>query len=193
MPLRALDVSFVGSFPDPRHRLEPTLPEVAFLGRSNVGKSSLINAVVGRRIARTSATPGKTQHLNAFRFPQFYLLDLPGYGYAKLSLGDRRRLRTLVHETVEGRAGLKAVVWLLDIRHAPSKEDLAMRDLLADAGRETMVVLTKADKLSRSQRLKAAAERAGELEVDADDIVVTSSAEGFGVGDLGEMILAAIS
>jgi GTP-binding protein len=188
-----LPVEFVGSFPDPRHRLEPILPEIGFLGRSNVGKSSLINAVVGRRIARTSATPGKTQYLNVFRFPTFYLLDLPGYGYAKLSLAERRRLRALVEDVVRLRTDLVAVAWLLDIRHPVSKEDLAIRDLLADARRETIVVLTKSDKLAQSARVRACRERALELEVDQKDVVVTSSAKGTGIDELGELVLEVMS
>ncbi len=189
MPLTELAVSFVGSFPDPQQPLDPALPEIAILGRSNVGKSSLINAVVGRRIARTSGTPGKTQHLNAFQFPTFYLIDLPGYGYARLPHGERKRLRALVDGVIGKRPRLRGVVWLLDIRHPPSKEDFTMRDLLADAGRETVVVLTKADKLPRARRAAAIRDRSAELEVAVDDIVVTSSAEGTGISDLGELIL----
>jgi GTP-binding protein len=190
--LTDLPVEFVGSFPDPRQRLAPALPEVLVIGRSNVGKSSLINAMVGRRIARTSATPGKTQHLNVFRFPSFYLIDLPGYGYAKLSLAERRRLRSLVQDTVAKRHRLATVLWLLDIRHPPSQDDLAMRDLLAEAKRETIVALTKADKLSRAGQTKAIRARAAELEVDLDDVVVTSAARGIGVAELGELLLGAV-
>ncbi len=187
-PLVSLPFEFIGSFPDPLHQLEPLLPEVAFLGRSNVGKSSLINAVVGRKIARTSSTPGKTQHLNAFRFPAFYLLDLPGYGYAKLSLTERKRLRQLVESTISQRAGLRAVVWLLDIRHPATDNDLAMGELLADAKRETIVVLTKSDKLTQSARVAAHRARAAELGIDPDELVMTSSAKGTGIPELGELI-----
>ncbi|MGE0441250.1 MAG: ribosome biogenesis GTP-binding protein YihA/YsxC [Gemmatimonadales bacterium] len=191
-PLAPLAVDFIGSFPDPRHRLEPVLPEIAFLGRSNVGKSSLINAVTGRRIARTSGTPGKTQHLNAFRFPEFYLIDLPGYGYARLSQAERRRLRALVDGVIRNRPALAVVVWLLDCRHPPSNDDLAMSELLADAGRETIVVLTKTDKLSQSQRAAAIRARADDLGLDPDLLVPTSSSRGTGIADLGELMLEAI-
>ncbi len=186
--LAKLPIEFVGSFPDPHHILDPALPEVVFIGRSNVGKSSLINAVVGRKIAKTSGTPGKTQLLVAFRFPDFYLLDLPGYGYAKLSQGERRRLHDLVDDAVRTRPRLRTVIWLLDVRHAPSKDDLAMRELLAGAGRETIVVLTKADKLSQAQRAKAARDRAAELEVGLDDVIVTSSPKGTGIAELADLI-----
>ncbi|MBX3148197.1 MAG: ribosome biogenesis GTP-binding protein YihA/YsxC [Gemmatimonadales bacterium] len=179
-----LPVEFIGSFPDPRHPLVPPLPELIFLGRSNVGKSSLINALAGRRIAKTSGTPGKTQFLNAFRFPGFYLIDLPGYGYAKLARTERGRLRKLVKDVIATRSGHGAVVWLLDIRHPPSEDDLAMADLLADAGRETVIVLTKGDKLSQAQRHAATRARADDLGLDSDDLLLTSSAKGFGIAEL---------
>jgi len=156
-----------------------------------VGKSSLINALVGRRIARTSATPGKTQFLNVFRFPRFYLIDLPGYGYARTSLAERRRLRRLVEGVVRGRERLAGVVWLLDIRHPPSKDDLAMRELLAAWGRPAIVALTKADKLSRAQRLKAERERTAELGVGID-LVATSSTKGLGMVELVERVVRLI-
>ena len=187
-PLVTLPFEFVGSFPDPLHPLEPLLPEVAFMGRSNVGKSSLINAVVGRKIARTSSTPGKTQHLNAFRFPEFYLIDLPGYGYAKLSLAERKRLRQLINGAISRRPGLRAVVWLLDIRHPPTDDDLTISELLADAKRETIVVLTKSDKLTQSARAVAHRARAEELGIDPDELLMTSSSKGTGIPDLGDLI-----
>lgn len=187
-PLVTLPFEFIGSFPDPLHPLEPLLPEVAFLGRSNVGKSSLINAVVGRKIARTSSTPGKTQQLNVFRFADFYLLDLPGYGYAKLSLAERKRLRRLINDTISRRPGLRAVVWLLDIRHPATDDDLIMSQLLADAKRETIVVLTKSDKLTQSARATAHRARAEELGVAPDELLVTSSSKGTGIPDLGDLI-----
>jgi GTP-binding protein len=191
--LSELPVEFVGSFPEARRQLTPILPEVAFLGRSNVGKSSLINAVVGRRIARTSGTPGKTQHLNVFRFPSFYLIDLPGYGYAKLALGERRRLRALVDDTIRGRTDLVAVIWLLDIRHPISKDDLGMYQLLADSRRQAIVVLTKADKLPRAQRRVAWRARAAELDLEPDDLLVTSSSNGEGIVELAEAIEEAVA
>lgn len=148
--------------------------------------------MTGRRIARTSGTPGKTQHLNAFRFPEFYLIDLPGYGYARLSQAERRRLRALVDGVIRNRPALAVVVWLLDCRHPPSNDDLAMSELLADAGRETIVVLTKTDKLSQSQRAAAIRARADDLGLDPDLLVPTSSSRGTGIADLGELMLEAI-
>lgn len=192
-PLAALPIEFTGSFPSARQQLDPPLPEIAFLGRSNVGKSSLINALVGRRIAKTSGTPGKTQHLNVFRFPAFYLIDLPGYGFAKLSHSERLRLKALVRDTVTVRPGLGTVVWLLDIRHPPSAEDLTMAEVLADAKRGAIVALTKADKLSRAQQLTAARARAEDLGIQVDDLHITSAAKGGGIAALGEAIIEALT
>jgi ribosome biogenesis GTP-binding protein YsxC/EngB len=134
--LAGVEIEFVGSFPDPLVRLTPPLPEVAFIGRSNVGKSSLLNALVGRRsLARVSATPGKTTLLNAYRLPRFYLVDLPGYGFARASKVERERHRTLIDRFLRERASLTGVAWLLDSRHEPSKNDQEIQRLLIESGR----------------------------------------------------------
>ena len=192
-PLAGLPIEFVGSFPEATVPLVPTLPEIAFVGRSNVGKSSLLNALVGKKgLARVSGTPGKTQLLNVFRLPTFYLIDLPGYGWAKTSQATRKGFRALLHRYLTSRANLAGVVWLLDIRHPPSVEDHEVQELLVETGRATLVVLTKADKLPHGQRLKAVRERASDLGVDPGDLLVTSSQTGMGMADLGESILAAL-
>lgn len=193
-PLRPLPVEFVGSFPDPQVALDPPLPEVAFIGRSNVGKSSLLNALVGRAgLARVSGTPGKTSLLNIFRLPELYLVDLPGYGWARTDKSTRAGFRRLVDGYLRTRERLAGVVWLLDIRHPPSREDFEMQRLLAESGRPTLVVFTKADKLSRRQQQMRTAELAAELGVAADQVQPTSSSTGLGIADLGESILAAVS
>src|SRR5580765_8241202 len=111
------DPKYIGSFPRADAPLDPPLPEVAFLGRSNVGKSTLLNALVGRRIAKTSGTPGKTRALNVFLIDaSHYFLDLPGYGYARAGKAQRAAFRGLVKHTLL-RERLRGVVWLLDIRH----------------------------------------------------------------------------
>ncbi|MFH1571914.1 MAG: ribosome biogenesis GTP-binding protein YihA/YsxC [Gemmatimonadota bacterium] len=129
------------------------LPEVAFSGRSNVGKSSLINRLVQRkRLARTSSTPGKTQQLNYYRVNDaLYLVDLPGYGYVRGGANLRRDLGRLTEGYLKKRATLAAVVQLLDARHDPSELDLMMADWLRRWGKPFLLVFTKIDKLSRQQ------------------------------------------
>jgi GTP-binding protein len=191
-PLDALPATFVGSFPDPDVPLDPPLPEIAFVGRSNVGKSSLLNALTGKAgLARVSATPGKTTMVNVFRLPAFYLVDLPGYGYARASQPERRRHRELLAHYLEKREGLAGVVWLLDLRHPPSRDDLAMQELLISANRATLAVFTKADKFSHAQRLARERELAAMLGLSTDQVQVVSSKSGLGIAELGQSILSA--
>jgi GTP-binding protein len=190
--LEELPIEFAGSFPDPAVRLDPPLPEIAFVGRSNVGKSTLLNVLTGRPgLARVSSTPGKTALVNVFRLPAFYLIDLPGYGFARASKHARSGYRRLLRGYLEGRTTLVGVVWLLDIRHAPSADDLEMQDLLTNSGRPALVVFTKADKLSRGARAARAAELAASLGLDLEQTQVVSSTSGDGIADLGDSILAA--
>jgi GTP-binding protein len=191
-PLAHLPIDFIGSFPDPQVRLEPPLPEIAFLGRSNVGKSSLLNALVGRRnLARVSGSPGKTTLLNVFRLPPLYLIDLPGYGYAKASHSNRAGFAKLIKGVLTRRATLTGVVWLLDVRHAPSKEDLEYGGLLAERGIPLLVALTKADKLGRGVRGERLRDLAKALEVPEGQFELTSASTGLGIAELGESLLAA--
>jgi GTP-binding protein len=158
-----------------------------------VGKSSLLNALVGRKgLARVSSTPGKTQHLNIYGLPSCYLVDLPGYGWAKASKHDREAYRLLVDTYLRKRTTLRGVVWLLDIRHPPSREDLAMQDLLAESGRPALVVLTKADKLTQSGRAAAIRDRASDLGLEVGNLQPTSSTTGAGIAELGASVLAAV-
>ncbi len=192
--LAALPIEFVGSFPDPLVRLDPVLPEVAFIGRSNVGKSSLLNALVGRKgLARVSATPGKTTLLNAFRLPDFYLVDLPGYGFARAGKAARASYRTRVTRYLRERPSLAGVAWLLDARHDPSASDLEMQELLVESGRPVLAVLTKADKLGRSAQRERARAIARALALPDDQVQLTSSRSGEGMEDLGASILAFVA
>jgi len=192
--LPPLPVEFAGSFPDPLQPLDPPLPEIAFVGRSNVGKSSLLNALVGRKgLARVSSTPGKTQLMNVFRLPTCYFLDLPGYGFAKTSKGAREGFRQLLEGVAAKRPSLTGVVWLLDIRHTPSKDDLVIRELLAGTGRPVLVVLTKGDKLSRPRQQAAALDRGRELGLAPDEVLLTSASIGTGILELRDSILAAVA
>ncbi len=191
-PLARLDAEFLGSFPDPLHRLDPALPEFVLVGRSNVGKSSLLNALVGRReLARVSGTPGKTQLLNIYRLASLYLIDLPGYGYARAAKGERLAYRRLLERLLRDRSTITGVIWLLDIRHPPSVDDCDFQALLAAAGVPVLPVLTKADKLTRGPQAEAIRSRAAELGVPRDDLQPVSSHTGAGIADLGEAILAA--
>src|SRR5687768_7653116 len=137
-------------------RPDTQLPEVAFSGRSNVGKSSLINALVHRRkFARVSNTPGRTREINFFKVnDQFILADLPGYGYARISKEKRAAWRPLIEGYLKGSNALRGVVQLLDARRTPSEDDLQMLEFLAHRGTPTLVIATKVDKLRKSERDK---------------------------------------
>ena len=128
-------------------------PEVAFAGKSNVGKSSLINALMNRKsYARISATPGKTQTINFYNInEEVYLVDLPGYGYAKVSEKEKAQWGKLVERYLHGSSMLKAVFLLIDIRHVPSANDRMMYEWILDKGFQPIMILTKLDKLKRSQ------------------------------------------
>jgi GTP-binding protein len=188
-PFTNLSIEFVGSFPDPMVRLQPVLPEIAMIGRSNVGKSSLLNSLVGRPIARISGTPGKTTLLNAYRLPSFYLVDLPGYGFSRAGKSARAGYRSLVTRYLRQRPTLAGVVWLLDIRHAPSKEDREVQELLAESERPVLAALTKSDKLPRGQRADRARALARELELPDDQVQPTSSQSGEGIAELAAALL----
>lgn len=128
-------------------------PEIAFAGKSNVGKSSLINALMNRKsLARTSSTPGKTQTINFYNVNDcMYLVDLPGYGYAKVSLKEKEQWGKLIEKYLHGSKQLKAVFLLIDMRHDPSKNDVMMYDWIVSQGFEPIIIGTKLDKLKRSQ------------------------------------------
>ena len=132
-----------------------TLPEVAFSGRSNVGKSSLINRLVNRKaLARTSATPGKTATINFYRLDTMRMVDLPGYGYAKVSDSERRRWSELIEGYFDDDRDMRLVLQLWDIRHDPSKDDYQMLEYMVERGIPFVIVLTKSDKLNKSERAK---------------------------------------
>jgi GTP-binding protein len=147
---------FVKSATQPGNYPEEGLAEVAFAGRSNVGKSSLINVLVNRRgLVRTSSTPGRTQLLNFFNInDQFHLVDLPGFGFAKVPLALKKQWGPMVRTYLEQRKTLKALVLLFDIRRVPQQEEIQLLDWLQEFEVPTIPVITKVDKVSRSQRSK---------------------------------------
>lgn len=129
------------------------LPEIAFAGKSNVGKSSLINGLLNRKsFARTSAQPGKTQTINFYNVNKnLYFVDLPGYGYAKVSVEIRAKWGKMIERYLHGSPQLKKVFLLIDIRHVPSENDCMMYDWIVDNGYEPVIICTKLDKIKRSQ------------------------------------------
>jgi len=157
-----------------------------------VGKSSLLNALVGRRIAKTSGTPGKTRALNVFRIgDSHYFLDLPGYGFARIGKAQRAAFRGLLKHTLR-RQRLAGVVWLLDIRHPPSVDDRAMQDVLIEAEINVLAALTKSDKLTTNQRETRELELGEALELTKEQMIVTSAKTGEGIADLRESITGLI-
>ncbi len=167
------------------------LPEVALAGRSNVGKSSLLNKLVNRRsLARTSNTPGRTRLINFFLVNGlFRLVDLPGYGYAKVSAAQRESWREMVEGYLLNRDSLKGIVLLVDSRHPPTAQDIQMYDWIKFQGIPTAVVATKADKLSRSKLAQSLKVLRNTLPLSASDRLVPFSAKtGQGREELLEII-----
>ena len=163
--MKVVSSEFVKSAFAEEHWTTDNLPEIAFLGRSNVGKSSLINSLLLRKgLARTSNTPGRTQSLNFFLInSQFYFVDLPGYGYAKVSKATRGEWGKLAHDYLAKREPLALSIQLVDSRHAPTKQDLQLHEWLEHNGKPYLTVATKADKLSSKQLLKSLEEIGQEL------------------------------
>ena len=146
-------IEFETSFGRPDQFFESDRPEIAFVGRSNVGKSSMINRVFSRKnLARVSSSPGKTATINFFKLENLRFADLPGYGFAKVSKQERERWGELMETYFSSGRQIELVLSLIDIRHLPSQDDLVMLNFLNDSGFPFAVVLTKADKLSKNQR-----------------------------------------
>lgn len=154
-------------------------PEIAFAGKSNVGKSSLINALMNRKsLARTSAQPGKTQTINFYNINGvMYLVDLPGYGYAKVPETERAKWGKMIERYLHVSKQLKAVFLLVDIRHKPSANDKTMYEWIIYQGFRPIIIATKLDKLKRSQVQKAVKEVRESLGMQEDDVLIPFSAE----------------
>lgn len=172
--------------------IPPTLPEVAFSGRSNVGKSSLINRLLNRRnLARTSATPGKTATINFYRLDTMRMVDLPGYGYARVSAAEKRRWSGLIEGYFAAERDLRLTLQLVDMRHPPSKDDWIMIDFLIGNEMPFVVVLTKADKLNKTERAARMAALTQEFaEYEGIRLIPFSAVTGEGVEELREILVS---
>jgi GTP-binding protein len=185
-------VEYAGTIAAPGGPSPGTLPQVAFSGRSNVGKSSLINVLLRRtrkKIAHVSGKPGKTQALNFYKVnDEFFLVDLPGYGYAQVPMGTRDHWAGLIEWYLGESGSVQGVVHLVDARHKPTEHDLRMVSYIADVGLPTLVVLTKMDKLKQSERKKAISRTLEALAIEESQLVPFSSKTGEGRDTLLEAL-----
>ena len=162
------------------HYPDTLVPEIALVGRSNVGKSSLINCLTNRnKLARTSSTPGKTATINFYQIQKdrYRIVDLPGYGYAKVSKAEQEKWSAMIDTYLSKRYNLVQVIQLVDARHAPSKDDITMADWIRHYNFNTIVVATKIDKLKKSQIDKNLTEIYNDLQMDNNSILIPFSAE----------------
>lgn len=192
-------IAFLKSAPELRFLPEPTVPEVAFAGRSNVGKSSLLNVLTNRNgLARTSVTPGRTQELNIFDVGEplsFRLVDMPGYGFAKAPPEVVRRWRFLVNDYLRGRAVLKRALLLIDARRGPGTVDAEVMAMLDAAAVSYRLVLTKGDKVKPTELAAVRDALSVEARKHAaahPDVIATSSDTGEGIETLREAVLEAV-
>ncbi len=195
-PLIVHTLEFLGGMASPAGwRPEAILPEIAFAGRSNVGKSSLINRLLRRsKAARVSNTPGRTREINFFRVnDQFVLVDLPGYGYAKVSKSKKAEWKPMIEGYLRGREKLRGIVQLLDVRHDPTDEDIQMLDFLSEVGVPTMIVMTKTDKVTKAQAATRIAAIVSSLGLDEEQVIPFSAVTGLGRDDLADAVISLVT
>ena len=200
-------IAFLKSAPSLKFLPDPIVNEIAFAGRSNVGKSSLLNALTNRNnLARTSNTPGRTQELNFFDVgahegaqqsgpPLFRLVDMPGYGYAKAPKDVVKQWRFLVNDYLRGRAVLKRALLLVDSRHGLKEVDQDVMKMLDDAAVSYRLVLTKADKVKATELADVIARTAAEARLHPaahPDIIATSAEKGMGIAELRAVVIEAL-
>ncbi len=192
--MKISSTEFITSATKPGNYPPMSLPEIAFAGRSNVGKSSLINVLVNRKsLVRTSSTPGRTQLINFFDVNnKFSLVDLPGYGYAKVPLAVKKAWGPMIRTYLEVRESLHGVVFIFDIRRVPREEDIRMLDWLEEFGVPTIPVITKMDKVNRSQREKHIKIIVAETGLPRDAFSLFSATSREGSGEIWERIEAAL-
>lgn len=191
------NAEFVISAVGPKQYPSDNLPEIALAGRSNVGKSSLINKFINRKnLARTSSKPGKTQTLNYYRINNdlFYFVDLPGYGFAQVSQSIKEKWSRFIDDYLTKRETLTGVIQLVDLRHPPSKDDIAMYDWLMHMHHDVLVVATKCDKISKGQWQKHVKQVREGLKADKSQQILVFSAEtGQGLEELHQWVEAHIT
>lgn len=188
--MKIKSAEFVTSAVKPEHYPPAELPEIAFAGRSNVGKSTLINTLLNRRhLVKTSSTPGRTQLINFFIINDaFMMVDLPGYGYAKVPKAVKKNWGPMIEAYLSGRQTLKAVVLLMDLRRTPGVEELNFLDWLRHFGIVPIPVLTKADKLSKNHQNKQRTLISRTLDLAADQLILFSSKTRLGKEAIWEKI-----
>jgi GTP-binding protein len=190
-PLVIRSLEFIGGMASAGGwRPEPTLPEIAFAGRSNVGKSSLLNKLIRRKkFARVSNTPGRTREVNFFKVNDaFILVDLPGYGYARISKEQKVGWKPLIEGYLRHSPQLRGIVQLLDVRHDPTQDDEQMLGFLAELGVPTVVALTKVDKLRARERGARVAELTAMLGLSDEQVIPFSAETGEGRDDLAAAV-----
>lgn len=189
MPIRFESAKFEAAFGTAEQLPPSTAPEVSFAGRSNVGKSSLINRLCRRKaLARTSSQPGKTANINFYEADGIRLVDLPGYGYAKVSGKERQRWADLIAGYFDQERSFNLVVALVDIRHEAQKLDVQMLDFLRESELPFVVALTKADKLSRAKQDQHASRLAKQFGIPRSQMLITSAEKNLGIDELRHRI-----
>jgi len=188
-------VQFEASYALGNQLPESTVPEIVFAGRSNVGKSSLLNKITNRKsIARTSATPGKTITINFFKLDDCRFVDLPGYGYARRGASEQQRWSDAIEHYFNSERNIKLVISLIDMRHTPTDDDLVMIDFLKQTGMPFMVVMTKSDKLNKTQFTERLESIRNEIGADENTAIIPFSAlKGNGANEIREYIRSIVA
>ena len=188
--MKIISAEFIKSAVDPAHFPKEDVPEVAFAGRSNVGKSSLMNSLLNRKnLVKVSSTPGKTQLINFFRInDQFFFVDLPGYGFARVPDAIKKKWGRMIETYLKKRKNLCLVVLILDIRHKPTEDDRLMAEWLDFYQIRTVFVANKSDKVKKSEKNKKIRSIFESLEKQEKEVIIFSSKKGEGKNDLWKAI-----